>query len=103
MRQRSRLESGSHRLRPGAERRGSARDQQRLSRKLEHSLGSVSIEYPQSDSNRQHTDFKSVASANWAMGASPLATSQHRKRDTVKDIVFGDVGARYRVVCILAA
>ena len=27
--------------------------------------------YPQSDSNRQHTDFKSVASANWAMGAQP--------------------------------
>lgn len=26
-------------------------------------------QYPQSDSNRQHTDFKSVASANWAMGA----------------------------------
>ncbi len=28
-------------------------------------------QYPRWDSNPQHTDFKSVASANWAMGAQP--------------------------------
>ena len=29
------------------------------------------IQCPQSDSNRHCADFKSAASANWAMGASP--------------------------------
>ena len=37
------------------------------------------VEYPRSDSNRQHTDFKSVASANWATGARRLPSQAYWK------------------------
>ena len=37
------------------------------------------VEYPRSDSNRQHTDFKSVASANWATGARQLPSQAYWK------------------------
>jgi len=35
----------------------------------DHLEESCAIRCPQSDSNRHWTDFKSAASANWAMGA----------------------------------